>query len=139
MDLDRRPFVEQQVDITQIPFADNSYDAILCIHVLEHIEDDRKAINELFRVLKPGGWALISVPLNLNQPTFEDPAIVDPQERKEFFGEEQHVRVYGNDFADRLRAAGFTVEPDFAADLSLTTRQKFGLLDDENVFLCQKI
>jgi predicted SAM-dependent methyltransferase len=126
------------MDITEIPFHSESYDAIICIHVLEHIEKDRRAIKELFRVLRPGGWALISVPIRLDQRTFEDPAIVTPEDRKRHFGEEEHVRFYGIDFSQRLEEAGFQVQLDRGQDLDPKTREKYGLLDDENVFYCKK-
>ena len=138
VDLDGRPHVSHKIDITEIPFESKSYDAIICIHVLEHIEEDRKAIRELFRVLKPGGWALISVPIDFRQKTYEDTSIVSPEVRKQLFGEEQHVRVYGYDFIDRLKEAGFDVQLDRAADLPLDDREKYGLLDNENVWYCTK-
>ena len=138
VDLDSRPYVSHKVDITEIPFTPESFDAIICIHVLEHVENDRKAIDELFRVLKPGGWALISVPIDFDRETYEDPSIVAPEERKKHFGEEQHVRVYGFDFPDRLRTCGFEVQLDRGEDLSLEVKEKYGLLDDENIFYCTK-
>lgn len=138
VDLDGRPHAPHRVDIEQIPFESESYDAIICIHVLEHVENDIKAIDELYRVLKPGGWALISVPIDFENPTYEDPSIVDPEERRKHFGEEQHVRQYGNDFEDRLRAAGFEVRLDRGSEIPESVRQKYGLLDDENVFHCTK-
>ncbi len=138
VDLDGRPLAPHKVDITQIPFESESFDAIICIHVMEHVENDRQALEELYRVLKPGGWALLSVPIDLSQPTYEDPEIVSPADRKTHFGEEQHVRMYGNDFGDRLKAAGFQVRLDLAVDLPAATKQKYGLLDDENVFHCTK-
>ena len=138
VDLDGRPHVSHKVDITSIPFESETYDAVICIHVLEHVEQDRQAMGELFRVLKPGGWALFSVPIDLHGKTYEDPSIVDPEERKIHFGEEQHVRIYGADFADRLKDAGFEVKLDAASELSQETKDKYGLLDDENVFYCTK-
>jgi len=138
VDLETRPHVSVRVDISEIPFESESYDAIICIHVLEHVENDRKAIKELFRVLKPGGWSLISVPIDFSRQTYEDPSIVAPEERKKHFGEEQHVRVYGFDFVDRLKEVGFIVQLDRGADLPLDIKEKYGLLDDENVFYCTK-
>jgi predicted SAM-dependent methyltransferase len=138
VDLEGRPHAPHRVDISQIPFESESYDAIICIHVLEHVEDDRQAIGELYRVLKPGGWALISVPIDFDRETYEDPAIVTPEERKKHFGEEQHVRIYGFDFPDRLAAAGFEVQLDRGSDLPSEIKQKYGLLDNENVFYCTK-
>jgi SAM-dependent methyltransferase len=96
------------MDITALQFPDESFDAVICHHVLEHIPDDRKALAELYRVMKPGGWGSISVPMK-GAVTLEDPSIVDPERRRQLFGQADHVRQYGWDFLDRLRAKGFTV------------------------------
>jgi ubiquinone/menaquinone biosynthesis C-methylase UbiE len=95
-----------KVDITAIQMADHTFDAIYCSHVLEHVPDDRRAMREFCRVLKPGGWAILLVPITA-QKTFEDPTVVDPAERLRLFGQEDHVRRYGPDYIDRLTAAGF--------------------------------
>lgn len=124
-------------DAAALPFAAGSFDALLCIHVLEHVAQDRAAIAELRRVLKPGGWAVVSVPLRLDRPTHEDPAVTDPAERARLFGERGHVRYYGADFRERLQAAGFAVEMDPAAGLAADLRRRFGLRDDENLFCCR--
>ncbi len=124
--------------IKEMMFESNSFDAIICIHVLEHVDDDKSAIGELYRVLKPGGWALISVPIDFRRDTYEDPSIVSPEDRQKHFGEPQHVRFYGRDFGDRLRAAGFEVRLDRGADVPAETKKQYGLMDDENVFYCTK-
>lgn len=103
------PLAREHFDITKIPYPDASFDAIYCSHVLEHVPDDRKAMRELRRVLRPGGWALILVPVR-DSPTIEDPSITDPLERERLFGQFDHVRFYGPDFRDRLEEAGFRVE-----------------------------
>ncbi len=95
-------------------------------------------MRELFRVLKPEGWAVISVPLQLDQKTFEDPTIVAPEERQRAVGEEQHVRVYGYDLTERLEECGFQVQLDLSKNIDSRTRDKYGLLDDENIFYCTK-
>jgi len=94
-------------NLTRLPFPDEQYDAIVCNHVLEHVPDDRRAMAELYRVLKPGGWAALLVPMT-ETLTDEDPA-ASPEERKKRFGQEDHVRLYGRDYLDRLREAGFRV------------------------------
>lgn len=127
-----------KVDLTQIPFGSNSFDALICQHVLEHIPQDQEVINEIYRVIKPGGWAVISSPIRWDQKTFEDPTITDPEERKRAFGEKVHVRIYGNDLKDRLKAAGFEVQVDFGKDINQITREKFGLREDEDIFYCTK-
>ncbi len=116
------PHVTTIGDVVELPFANASFDVVICIHVLEHIIDDRQAIDELFRVLKPGAWALISVPLLLDRPTREDPSITDPNDRQRLFGEPTHVRFYGTDLADRLMNAGFEVTLDLAEHIPLDKR-----------------
>ena len=106
-DLDS-PLADVNADIRALPFEDNSFDFILCNHVLEHVDDDLKAMSELFRVLKPGGKAVIQVPLeNDLANTFEDNSITNRKKRTEIFGQYDHVRVYGMDYFERLRSVGF--------------------------------
>ena len=95
-----------KIDITNIEYPDESFDLIYCSHVLEHIEDDRKAISEIYRVLKKTGRAVILVPI-MAEKTFEDPTIVDPVERERAFGQSDHVRRYGPDFKNRLTENNF--------------------------------
>ncbi len=109
-DLDS-PLAEVKADITALPFDDNTFDVIFCNHVLEHIPDDRKAMAELYRVMKPGGYGVFQIPLDKNRSeTFEDPSVTDPEERARLFGQYDHVRIYGTDFFDRLLEAGFDVK-----------------------------
>ncbi|MEN8130798.1 MAG: methyltransferase domain-containing protein [Pseudomonadota bacterium] len=105
-----------KMDITNIDCPDQSFDVIYCSHVLEHVQDDRKAMSEFYRVLKNTGWAILLVPITVEK-TLEDPSIVDPEERLKVFGQEDHVRKYGLDYVDRLREAGFHVELNKANDL----------------------
>lgn len=137
-DIGRRPNVSVRMDLTAVPVKDSRFDAVICVHVLEHIQNDRAAISEMHRILKPGGWALISVPIRLDRPTYEDASVVSAAAREAAFGETTHVRFYGLDLQDRLAAAGFEVTLDLAADLDEATKQRFGLLDDENIFVCSK-
>lgn len=100
------------LDITNIPYNDEAFDVIICNHVLEHIEDDKLAMRELYRVLKPGGMAILQVPIsNVLTTTYEDPAIVKPEDREKAFGQFDHVRIYGQDYQTRLENTGFTVRP----------------------------
>ncbi len=116
-DLDM-PTAMVQMDITNITFEDNEFDVILCNHVLEHVPDDNKAMSELFRVLKPGGWAILQTPMNSDPETKEDLSITDPKERERLYGQNDHVRTYGMDKKDRLEAVGFEVVLDqFLNDL----------------------
>lgn len=98
-----------KMDITDIQFPNDSFDVIYCSHVLEHVPDDKKAMREFFRILKPNGWAMLLVPV-IGEHTFEDVTITDPADRARVFGQEDHVRIYGRDYVDRLRHAGFDVE-----------------------------
>jgi len=97
------------MDITRLGFRSGQFDVVLCCHVLEHIPDDRAALAEIKRMLKPGGRVVIQIPLG-GETTDEDPSITDPAERLRRFGQDDHVRFYGRDFAERLAAAGFRVD-----------------------------
>jgi SAM-dependent methyltransferase len=100
-----------RMDITDIQFPDDHFDAIVCNHVLEHVVEDRRAMAELFRTLKPGGWAILQVPISLaSERTYEDPTITTADQREMFFGQNDHVRIYGADYKSRLEQAGFDVE-----------------------------
>lgn len=106
----RRTDVTTQQDITSMTFPDGQFGAVICSHVLEHIPDDRRALSELARVIRPGGHLIVQVPLDLESVTDEDPAVIDPAERKHRWGETDHLRLYGLDLADRIREAGFEVD-----------------------------
>ena len=138
MDLNDRRNISARADISATPIRSATFDAVICVHVLEEIEQDLEAMRELYRVLKPGGWAVISVPTRLDQETYEDPAITAPKERLRAFGEEAHVRIYGRDLRDRLEACGFRVQLDLAREIGQETMEKYGLCDDENIFYCTK-
>jgi hypothetical protein len=105
-DLRQRAMV--RMDIMDIQYPDAFFNVILCSHVLEHVDDDRRAMREFARVLKPGGWAILLVPITAER-TVEDPSITDPAERLRLFGQDDHVRRYGPDYVDRLRECGFAV------------------------------
>lgn len=134
------PLADVKADICQLPFADNFYDIIFCNHVLEHIPDDKKAMQELYRVLKPGGMAILQIPQDLNrETTFEDDSITDPKERREVFGQYDHVRVYGRDYFDKLRKVGFQVEEvDYTSKLSAEEIDKYRLAKGEILPVCFK-
>ncbi len=129
-----------QADIADVPLPDASVDLVVCSHVLEHVEDDRGAMAEMARVLRPGGTAVLLVPLAIGGPTLEDPAIVTPEERRRAYYQEDHLRLYGDeDFADRLRAAGLEVTVDrLAADADEATRSRYGLLTDDLIFVARR-
>lgn len=111
-DLDPSPIADHRLDITSIPFPDESFDWVLCSHVLEHVPRDDLAFAEIRRVLKPDGLALLQHPIDdRREMTFKTPEpVTDPKVREELFGQSDHVRIYGRDFADRARQAGLAVE-----------------------------
>jgi predicted SAM-dependent methyltransferase len=128
------------MDILSLNFPDNSFDVIICNHVLEHIPDDKTAMKELFRVLKPGGVAFLQVPLDKSRDTtYEDFSIKDPKEREIHFGQFDHVRMYGKDYEDRLRTAGFAVNVvDYIEKLGPGSVFKYGLMAEEDIYVCSK-
>ena len=133
------PNVMVKMDVTDIPFDENSFDAIFCSHVMEHIPDDLQALKEFFRVLNPGGWAVFIVPIRMHKMTDADLDVTDPKEREKRFGQHDHVRFYGKDFADRLQKAGFKVAPVKATDLIEADKLEYmGLREKEILFYCQK-
>lgn len=126
------PLADLHFDIQQIPLADESFDVVFCNHIMEHVEDDLRAMRELYRVMRRGGWGVILSPVELDRATtFEDDSITDEAERTRIFGQYDHRRVYGRDYADRLREAGFEVEDlDYAATLAPDERTRFALPSD---------
>jgi SAM-dependent methyltransferase len=134
------PLADVKADICDLPFQDNSFDVILCNHVLEHIPDDTKAMTELYRVMKPGGWGIFQIPQDLSRAvTFEDDSIRDPKERARIFGQYDHVRVYGRDYFDKLSAAGFKVNPvDYTSELSAEEIDHYRLAKGELIPLVSK-
>jgi ubiquinone/menaquinone biosynthesis C-methylase UbiE len=134
------PLADIKLDITQMPLPDNAFDVVICNHVLEHITDDNKAMREVLRVLKPNGWAILQVPLDISQTeTYEDEKITDRQERELIFGQYDHVRVYGLDYKNRLVNAGFKVEKcEFVKEYSEAEINRFRFDKTESIYLCKK-
>lgn len=127
-----------RLDISRMDLPDDSFDLILCSHVLEHVPDDRAAMGELRRVLADGGRALVLVPYRPDAPTYEDPTIRTPLGRMVAFGQQDHVRIYGNDLPDRLAEAGLAVSDRTAAELfDRETVERTELDPGEHLFLCQ--
>lgn len=129
-----------KADITDIPFEENYFDVILCNHVLEHVEDDRKAISELYRVMDKGAWGIFQVPIDYDRKeTYEDLTITSPEERERIFGQSDHVRCYGRDYEERLKSVGFKViEDKYVENLAADELFRFGLLPSEFIYFCQK-
>ncbi|MDB5039144.1 MAG: SAM-dependent methyltransferase [Bacteriovoracaceae bacterium] len=134
------PQAEERMDLTDLHLSEGQFDLVICFHVLEHIVEDQKAMSEICRVLKKGGAALIQVPQNKSLVrSFEDPNISTPELRKKHFGQEDHVRIYGQDFKSRLESAGLDVSLLATKDIcdrEMIHRQN--LLEDETIHLCIK-
>ena len=113
------PLAKVKMDVQDIPFDDGEFDVIFCNHILEHVEDDRLAMREMYRVMRAGGWGIMLSPVTPGKATtYEDPSINTPEGRAAAFGQHDHMREYGEDYADRLAEAGFTVNAiDYAAQL----------------------
>jgi SAM-dependent methyltransferase len=136
------PWAKVKMDIHQIPFADNTFDTVLCNHVLEHVKDDIQGLREINRVLKPGGFAILQVPFfnPVPEKTFEDDSITDPAEREQVFGQNDHVRKYGKDYAQRIERSGLTCFPDtFVQQLMPETIDRFKLPQDEIIYKAVKV
>lgn len=135
------PLAKVKMDIHQIPFSENTFDVAFCNHVMEHVEDDIKSMQELHRILKPGGWAIIQSPMDMSlQFTFEDRSLTTPHELEKAHGQNDHLRTYGRDYQSRLEKAGFKVTPvDFTKELEAALVEKYALPEEEIIFLCEKV
>lgn len=133
------PLADVKMDIHNIPFEDNSFDVVFCNHVMEHVDNDIKACAEINRVLKPDGWGIIQSPVYPQELTLEDKSIISPKERERVFGQSDHVRKYGKDYAKRLSQSGLRVsENNFVRRLSESMVKKYALPEKEIIFYCQK-
>jgi len=134
------PIADVKMDIKQIPFNENQFDVIICNHVLEHIDDEQKALKEILRVLKPNGWAILQVPINYSlETTFEDNSIVSAKDREKYFGQYDHVRFHGKDYPKRLENAGFIVkQEEYVKEFSPYLIQKYRLSPNEIIYISVK-
>lgn len=134
------PLADVKADICNLPFENNEFDVILCNHVLEHIPDDTKALQELYRVLKKGGLGIFQIPQDLNRDiSFEDNTITDRKERAKIFGQYDHVRIYGRDYFEKLREIGFKVsEVDYTSTFSDDDISKYCLAKGEIIPVVHK-
>jgi SAM-dependent methyltransferase len=131
------PLAKVKMDIHQIPFPENTFDVVLCNHVLEHVADDIQAMSEIRRVLKPGAFSILQVPFfkPLLDKTYEDASITDPKEREKKFGQDDHVRRYGKDYTSRLELAGLIAKEDhFVEQLSEDVRNHYGIAHGELIY-----
>ena len=133
------PLADIHFDVQQIPLEDESFDCVICNHIMEHVEDDGKALGEIYRIMRRGGWGVILSPVELErEKTFEDDTITDRAERTRIFGQYDHRRIYGRDYAERLRAAGFEVyDIDYKNELSKAEQQLYALPADHLYIVCK--
>ena len=134
------PLADVKADICNLPFDDASFDVIFCNHVLEHIPNDTKALQEMYRILKPGGWGVFQIPQDLKRATtFEDDSITDRKERAKIFGQYDHVRIYGLDYFEKLRTIGFKVEEvDYTSQMSSEEIERYRLANGEIIPVVRK-
>lgn len=134
------PLADLHFDLHQIPLEDNKFDVVFCNHVLEHVEDALQCMKELYRVMKPGGWGIMQVPQDFSRDTtYEDSSITSPEEREKHFWQKDHVRLFGKDYPDWLRKAGFTVaEFDKNAHYSKELINRYRLAESEILYIVSK-
>ncbi|MBB6328676.1 SAM-dependent methyltransferase [Algoriphagus iocasae] len=133
------PLAKVKMDVHKIPFEENTFDVVFCNHVMEHVEDDLLACSEINRVLKSDGWGIIQSPVYNLPETLEDKSITDPAEREKVFGQRDHVRKYGNDYAKRLRKSGIRIDENlFVKELKSEKVKQFALPENEIIFVCKK-
>ena len=134
------PWADVKFDVHDIPFEENSFDVVICNHVLEHVADDHKVMTEFHRIMKPGGWGIFQVPIDSNNPkTEEDPSVTDPKERERLYGQDDHVRQYGLDYGKKLKTAGFKVtESDFINKLEPKLVERYALPKGEIIYFCEE-
>ena len=134
------PWADVKFDVHDIPFNDNSFDVVICNHVLEHVDNDKKVMKEFYRVMKPGGWGIFQVPIDRQaQQTIEDKSITDPKERERLYWQSDHLRLYGLDYGKKLSEAGFKVtESNYINEIDPKLVKKYALPKGEIVYFCEK-
>lgn len=134
------PLADLHFDLHKIPLEDNQYDVIFCNHVMEHVDNDIQCMQELLRIMKPGGWGILQVPMDTTRDTtYEDPTITGPKERQKHFWQYDHVRLYGTNYPDVLRSAGFEVEEyDYRKELDEETYSRYRFYEREMLYIVHK-
>ena len=133
------PLADMHFDVQSIPLGDSSVDVVICNHLFEHVEDDHQAMREILRILRKGGWGVILSPIDMQrEETFEDDTITDEAERTRIFGQYDHRRIYGRDYAKRLEEAGFEVYECDYANLIPAKEKELYALTDELLYIVRK-
>ena len=134
------PWADVKMDVHDIPFEENTFDVVICNHVLEHVDDADKVMKEFYRVMKSGGWGIFQVPIDYNNSvTIEDRNVTDPRERERLYWQSDHLRLFGRDYGDKLTAAGFKVtESNFINEIDPKLVERYALDKNEIVYYCQK-
>lgn len=133
------PLAKVKMDLHDIPFDAETFDVVFCNHVMEHVDNDIRCCEEINRVLKSDGWGIIQSPVYPIEKTIEDKTITDPKERERIFGQRDHVRKYGRDYAERLRKSGLNIEENnFIKTLPREVIEKYALPENEIIFYCTK-
>ena len=134
------PWADVKMDVHDIPFDENTFDVVICNHVLEHVDDADKVMKEFYRVMKSGGWGIFQVPIDYNNSvTIEDRNVTDPRERERLYWQSDHLRLFGRDYGDKLTAAGFKVtESNFINEIDPKLVERYALDKNEIVYYCQK-
>ena len=135
------PWADIKMDVHEIPFKNNTFDVVICNHVLEHVDDAQKVMKEFHRVMNVGGWGIFQVPIDTsNKNTIEDKSIINPKERERIYWQDDHVRLFGLDYGDKLTAAGFKVtESDFINSLDPKLVKRYALPGGELIYFCEKL
>ena len=134
------PLADMHFDLHEIPLEDNRFDVVFCNHVMEHVVDPIRCMQELLRVMKPGGWAIMQVPQDWSiEETYEDPSITSPEEREKHFWQKDHVRLFGRDYPEWLKRAGFEVEEFKASEVyGDDLVERYRLSKDEILYIASK-
>jgi SAM-dependent methyltransferase len=136
------PWADHHFDVHQIPFPNDHFDLLMANHLLEHVRDDHAVLREMYRVLKPGGWGILQVPIDYSTAaTAEDPTITDPAVRERLYWQRDHVRLYGyEDYPERLRKAGFEVScVDLEEMLGSALFERYALAGERWIYRVRKI
>ena len=134
------PWADVKMDVHDIPFKANTFDVVICNHVLEHVEDYQQVLKEFYRVMKPNGWGIFQVPIDRNnETTQEDKNVTDPKERERLYGQSDHLRLFGLDYGKKLSSVGFKVtESNFINELDNDLVQRYALPAGEMIYFCEK-